>query len=90
MTLSCLPRMRFISVLQAEMSLLAISRSSVLLRYPITCLSNDSFSSSVAFSPVEPFSENKCMFYGVWIVFKPEMIMFLLLFFILLKIVDSC
>ena len=60
------------------MSLLTISRSSFLFRYPITCLSNDSCSSSGAFSPVVPFSGNKCPFYGAWLVYKPEMIMFFL------------
>ena len=80
--------MGFLSVWKAEMSLLTISRSSFLFSYPITCHSNDSFSSYGAFSPVEPFSENKCLFHSVWLVLKPEMIMFD--FSILLKIVDSC
>ena len=76
MILSDLSRIRFLSVWQAEMSLLTISRSSFLFRYPITSLSSDSFSSSGAFSPVEPFFGNKCLFHCAWLVFKPEMIMF--------------
>ena len=76
MILSDLSRIRFLSVWQAEMSLLTISMSSFLFRYPITCLSNDSFSSYGAFSPVEPFSGNKCLFHCVLLIFKPEMIMF--------------
>ena len=76
MILSGLPCIQFSSVWQAKMSLLTISRSSFTLRYPITCFSNDSISSSGAFSPVELFLGNKCWFHCAWFVLKPEMVMF--------------
>ena len=55
------------------MSLLVMARSNVLLRYPITCFSNDSISFCGAFSAVEPFLGNKCLFQGALLVLKPDM-----------------